>query len=110
MTKLSAIESVRIEENVEENDNNDQEIMENINKEEDEDTRIMRLRFEKILHTLTASEKKNIAERAADKLKKGVAIVEIGRVSKLLEKRLGNTNNICSAVDAMGRKIKEEKD
>ena len=31
--------------------------MENINEEEDEETRIMRLRFEEILHTLEASTK-----------------------------------------------------
>ena len=60
MTKLRAIESVRTEENVEENDNNDQEIMENINKEEDEGTRIMRLRFEKILHTLQHLKRKTL--------------------------------------------------
>ena len=37
--------------------------MKNINKEEDEETKIMRLKFEEILHALTASAKKNIEER-----------------------------------------------
>ena len=50
-------------ENVEENENNKKKIMENINEEEDEDTRIMRLRFEEILHTLEASTKETIEGR-----------------------------------------------
>ena len=37
--------------------------MKNINKEEDEESKIMRLKFEEILHTLTASAKENIEER-----------------------------------------------
>ena len=58
-------------ENVEENENNKEKIMENINEEEDEDTRIMRLRFEEILHTLEASTKETIEGRQRQmKLKK----------------------------------------
>ena len=37
----------------------------------------MKLRFEKILHTLTGSEKK--VDRVADKLKKGEAKIEIDK-------------------------------
>ena len=58
-------------ENVEENENNKEKIMENINEEEDEDTRIMRLRFEEILYTLEASTKETIEGRQRQmKLKK----------------------------------------
>ena len=39
--------------------------MKNINEEEGEDTKIMRLRFEEILHTLTVSAIENMKERAA---------------------------------------------
>ena len=50
---MKAIAPVRDEQNFKENEDNVEEIMENINKEEDEDTRIMRSRFEEILRTLT---------------------------------------------------------
>ena len=92
---------VRGQENVEENEN-EEEIMENINKEEEEETRIMRLRFEEILQTLKISTKKNTEgmERLM-KLKKGVAKVEIDRAKKILQKHLGNTNNICTVIDAV---------
>ena len=60
--------------------------MENINKKEDEEPRIMRLRFGEILHTLKASKKENIEGREhLMKLKKGVAKTEIGRANKILE-------------------------
>ena len=59
---IRAIEPVRSQENVEENEN-EEEIIENINEEEEEETRIMRLRFEKILQTLKASTKENIEGR-----------------------------------------------
>ena len=53
--------------------------MENINEQEDEETRIMRLRFEEILHTLKASTKENIEGRELmTKLKKGVTKAEVG--------------------------------
>ena len=69
---------------------------------EDEETRIMRLRFEGILHILKASTKKNIEVRKRlVKLKKGVAKAEIGRANKILEKHLGNTNNICIVIDSI---------
>ena len=61
--QIRAIEPVRIEENVEDNENNEEEIMENINKDEDKEIRIMKLRFEEIRHSLTASTKENIEER-----------------------------------------------
>ena len=44
--------------------------MGNINEDENEGTRIMRLRFEEILKTLTAFTKENIEERAADQTEK----------------------------------------
>ena len=59
---IRATEPVRSQENVEENEN-EEEIIENINGEEEEETRIMRLRFEKILQTLKASTKENIEGR-----------------------------------------------
>ena len=75
MIQVRALELVRTEENFEENDNNKQEITKNISEEEG--TRIMKLRFEKILHTRTASEKK--VDRVADKLEKGAAKIEIDK-------------------------------
>ena len=109
---IRAIEPVRCQENVEENEN-EEEIIENINGEEEEETRIMRLRFEKILQTLKASTKENIEGRERlMKLKKGVAKAEIDRANKILEKHLGNTNNICTVIDAvyaMGQTIAERK-
>ena len=59
---IRAIEPVRSQENVEENEN-EKEIIENINGEEEEETRIVRLRFDKILQTLKVSTKENIEER-----------------------------------------------
>ena len=76
--------------------------MENINEEKDGETKIMRLMFEEILHTLKASTKENIKGRERlMKLKKGVAKAEVGRANKILEKHLGNTNNICTIIDAV---------
>ena len=46
------------------------------------------------------------------KLKKGVANAEIDRANKILEKHIGNTNNICTVTDAvyaMGQSIEERK-
>ena len=87
--------------------------MEKINEEDDGKTRIMRLRFEEILHTLKASTKENIEGRERlMKLKKGVAKANIGRAKKILEMHLGNTNNICTVIDAvyaMGQTIEERK-
>ena len=51
--QMKAIAPVRDEENFKENEDNVEKIMENINKEENEDTRIMGSRFEEILRTLT---------------------------------------------------------
>ena len=74
--------------------------MKNLNKHEDGETKIMR--FEEILHPLKASTKENIDGREhLMKLKKGVANAEIGRSNKILEKHLGNTNNICTVIDAV---------
>ena len=63
LIQIRAIEQVRIQEKVEGNENNKEEIMENINKEEDEITRIMKLRFEEVRHTVTAFTKENIKEK-----------------------------------------------
>ena len=100
---MKAIEPVRSQENFKENENNEEESIQSIKKEEeDEETRIMRLRFEGILHILKASTKKNIEVRERlVKLKKGVAKAEIGRANKILEKHLGNTNNICIVIDSI---------
>ena len=63
MIQIRVVQSVRVQENVEENENNKEEIMENTNEEKVEETRIMRLRFEEIKHTVIASTKENIEDR-----------------------------------------------
>ena len=107
------IEPVRSQENAEENENNEEEIMENISKEEEEEARLMQLRFEETLQTLKASTKENTeARELLMKLKKRVAKAQIDRANKILEKRLGNTNNICTVIDAvyaMSQTIEERK-
>ena len=71
------------------------------------------MRFEEILQTLKASTKENIEGREClMKLKKGVAKAKIDRSNKILEKHLGNTNNICTvkgAVYVMGQTVEETK-
>ena len=57
--RIKAIEPVRSKKNVAKNENNEKEIMGNINEKKYEETRIMRLRFEEILHTLKASTKES---------------------------------------------------
>ena len=84
--------------------------MENINEPEDEETRIMKFRFEEILHTLKG--RKILKGGSSDEAEKRVAKAEIGRANKILEKHLGNTNNICTVTDGaytMGQTIKERK-
>ena len=99
---IRAIEPVISQENVEDNENNEEEIMENIKEEKDEETRIMRLRFEEMLQTLKTSTKENIEGREPlIKLTKEVAKPEIGRAKKILEKHLGNTSNVCTVIDAV---------
>ena len=87
--------------------------MENISEEEEEETRLMQLRFEETLQTLKASTKENTeARELLMKLKKRVAKAQIDRANKILEKRLGNTNNICTVIDAvyaMSQTIEERK-
>ena len=100
MIQIRAIEQVRIHEKVEENESNEEEIKENINEEEDEEIRIIRLRFEKDLHTVTAFTKENIKEKVLlMKLKKVVAKTEIDRTNKILKKYLGNSNSMCKIKD-----------
>ena len=83
MIQIRAIEQVRIHEKVEENEGNEEEIKENINEEEDEEIRIIRLRFEEDLDTVTAFTKENIKEKELlMKLKKVVAKTEIDRTNK----------------------------
>ena len=83
MIQIRAIEQVRIHEKVEENESNEEEIKENINEEEDEEIRIIRLRFEEDLDTVTAFTKENIKEKELlMKLKKVVAKTEIDRTNK----------------------------
>ena len=72
--QITAIEKVVTQENFEENENNEEEIMFNIKEKEDEGSKIMGLRFEAILHSLTASTKQNIEKRERlMELKKGLA-------------------------------------
>ena len=85
---MRATEPVRSQENIKENENGE-EIIENINEEEEEKTRIMRLGFEEILQSLKAFEKENIEERERlMKLKKGATKAEIDRANKILERHL----------------------
>ena len=85
---MRATEPVRSQENIKENENGE-EIIENINEEEEEKTRIMRLGFEVILQSLKAFEKENIEERERlMKLKKGATKAEIDRANKILERHL----------------------
>ena len=100
MIQIRAIEQVRIHEKVEENESNEEEIKENINEEEDEEIRIIRLRFEEDLDTVTAFTKENIKEKELlMKLKKVVAKTEIDRTNKILKKYLGNSNSMCKIKD-----------
>ena len=73
----------------------------------------MRLKFEEILQTLEVPTRGNIEGRERlMKLTKGAAYAEIDRVNKILEKHFGNTNNICTVIDAvyaMGQTIQERK-
>ena len=107
--QIEDVEAARGEENEDENENIE---VENTGEEDDE-TKIMRLRFEEILHTLTPTTKENIEKRERlMKLKKGVSKVELDRADKILEKHLDNTDDICKVVDAvyaMGRTIEERK-
>ena len=85
---MRATEPVRSQENIKENENGE-EIIENINEEEEEKTRIMRWGFEEILQSLKAFEKENIEERERlMKLKKGATKAEIDRANKILERHL----------------------
>ena len=103
-------ENAEIEERNEEDNQGENE---NTDEVEDEDTGLMRLRFEEILNALTASTKESIVERdRLMKLKKGVAKAEIDRANKILKKHLINTEDMCKVVDAvyaMGRTIEERK-
>ena len=107
--QIEDVEAAKGEENGEENENIE---VENTGEEDDE-TKIMRLRFEEILHTLIATTKENIEQRERlMKLKKGVSKVELDRANKISEKHLDNTDDICKVVDAvyaMGRTIEERK-
>ena len=111
---ITTTEPVGSQENVEENENNEEEFMENINKEEDEETKIVRLRFEEILHRLKAFTKENIEGRERLMvLKKRVPNAEIARAYKILAKHLGNTKSIGTVIDAvyaMGQTIEQRKE
>ena len=60
------------------------EIWKILMKRKDEETRIMRLMFDEILHALITSTKENIEERVGDE----VAKAETDIVNKILEKHL----------------------
>ena len=61
----------------------------------------MRLRFEEIVRTLTKFTKENIEERATDEAEKSSSETETDRINKILERQVGNTNNICTVVDGV---------
>ena len=111
--RIRAIEQERSEVNVERNENDERRKLEQANEEEDDDTRIMRLRFVDILNTLTPSTKENIEQRERLlKIKRGISKAEIDRANKILDKHLDNIDNICKVVDAvyaMGRTTEERK-
>ena len=111
--RIRAIKQERSEVNVERNENNERRKLEQANEEEDDDTRIMRLRFEDILNTLTPTTKENIEQRERLlKIKRGISKSEIDRANKILDKHLDNIDNICKVVDAVyaiGRMIEERK-
>ena len=94
------IENAEVDGNVGEGENNE-ENLENKN-EEDENTRILRMRFEDVLATLTPTTKENIADRERlVKLNKGVSKNEVDIANKVLERHLNNNDDICKAVDAV---------
>ena len=64
------------------------EIWKILTKRKNEETRIMRLMFEEILHALITSTKENIEERVGDEAEEGVAKAETDIVNKILEKHL----------------------
>ena len=111
--RIRAIKQERSEVNVERNENNERRKLEQANKEEDDETRIMRLRVEDILNTLTPSTKENIEQRERLlKIKRGISKAEMDRTNKILDKHLDNIDSICKVVDevyAMGRTIEERK-
>ena len=70
----------------------------------------MRLRFACILQQHL--QRKILKREWLMKLIEGMAQAKIDRSSKILEKHLGSTNNICTIVDtvyAMGQTIEERK-
>ena len=106
---INMIENAEVDGNVGEGENNE-ENLENEYKE-DENTRILRMRFEDVLATLTPTTKENIADRERlVKLKKGVPKNEIDLANKVSGRHLNNNDDICKAVDAvyaMARTIEE---
>ena len=94
------IENAEVDGNVGEGENNE----ENLEKEneEDENIRILRMRFEDVLATLTPTTKENIADKERlVKLKKGVPKNKIDLANKVLGRHLNNSDDICKAVDAV---------
>ena len=106
---INMIENAKVDGNVGEGENN-KENLENEN-EGDENTRVLRMRFEDVLATLTPTTKENIADRERlVKLKIAVPKNEIGLANKVLGRHLNNNDDICKAVDAvyaMARTIEE---
>ena len=97
---INVIENAEVDGNVGEGENNE----ENLEKEneEDENIRILRMRFEDVLATLTPTTKENIADKERlVKLKKGVPKNKIDLANKVLGRHLNNSDDICKAVDAV---------
>ena len=112
--RKTVIEQERAEETGEANENAESRNFEPFNEEEeDDDTRIMRLRFEEIFNTLTSTTNENIEQRERLlKIKKGISKDEVDRANKILKKHLDNIDDafkILDAVYAMGRMIEERK-
>ena len=99
-------ENAKVDGNVGEGANHE-ENLENKN-EEDENSRILKMRSEDALATLTPTMKENIADRERlVKLKKGVPKNEIDLANKVLERHLNNNCKAVDAVYAMAKTIEE---
>ena len=61
--QIRVIKPARIEENVNKNESNEEENLENSNDREDDESKIMRLRIEEVLHTLTATMKETFVKQ-----------------------------------------------
>lgn len=98
MIQREDIQPIRIKENIEEYENNETETKKNINKENNEDTTIMRLKSEEILYTLYMKHMKE-RMRSSDEAKKRSS----KRQDWQSKENVGedSNNNICTVGDAV---------